>query len=373
MAIGGSRRSDCLDWTEILAWCWSRPAIGREPGLCNWVPDGLTFNAWLVAELHRPTARRSLGGPELVGLIDQLIALHQAGLSSERVWRALNRNPPSTGAQLLVGAIRPGGNRSPAEQLIERAKVDPRVAWLALVFRVCDLSGCSAATPLRALATVVRFDQKCADEFRVALAGPRSTARVLAFLPALTIPLGRGPNPADWLILFQPPGLTLTSLGVGCWALGWLWHGAITRSHRLRQARTAVPDWLVLELIAAMLDGGLPFHPAQALILQALGWLAIRTKTGSTSRTGVDHGAPRRPGLPPGTARLLDLAQETGMPLAEALRLHGRGLAERRLTQQRERLARLPTWLLFPVTLCFLPGFALLGVGPIALSMLSNR
>ena len=62
----------------------------------------------------------------------------------------------------------------------------------------------------------------------------------------------------------------------------------------------------------------------------------------------------------------------TGSALHPSLLSVSRSLRRERTERERERLARLPVKLLFPLSLLILPGFVLLVVGPSIVSGLSR-
>jgi tight adherence protein C len=65
-------------------------------------------------------------------------------------------------------------------------------------------------------------------------------------------------------------------------------------------------------------------------------------------------------------------SSRTGAPLVRSLDVLASSLRQERTRDARERLAKLPIKLLFPLALLILPGFVLMTVGPAVLSGLSR-
>ena len=67
-----------------------------------------------------------------------------------------------------------------------------------------------------------------------------------------------------------------------------------------------------------------------------------------------------------------DRSATTGAPLAVSLEAIAATMRSERASASRERMARLPIKLLFPLALLTLPGFVLMAVGPAVVSGLSR-
>lgn len=94
--------------------------------------------------------------------------------------------------------------------------------------RVGIHSGSGLATSVSRLAQSLREAQETRFQLEAELAGPRATARMLAFLPLVGIGLGylMGAQPLTWLISSPLGWVTLFS-GIGLTALGVWWTTAI--------------------------------------------------------------------------------------------------------------------------------------------------
>ena len=102
---------------------------------------------------------------------------------------------------------------------------------LAAGFRVCEDSGASLAAVLARLAAMAADERPRRDEVALALAGPRSSALLLAALPALGVLAGAGlgASPLPFL-LHRPAGRLCFLLGVGLDVLGAWWVGRLAAS-----------------------------------------------------------------------------------------------------------------------------------------------
>lgn len=214
---------------------------------------------------------------------------------------------------------------------------------LAATWRVATAVGAPLAESLRAVAAAVRDAQECRDEVRVALAEPAATARLMAWLPLVSIGLGVA-------LGFDTIGvLTGSPIGIGCLIAGIalmvvarVWTGALTR----RATPPSAMPGLHAELVAIALSGGVSIERARAL-----------------ADPEVD--APDE-----GLDELLELSRTAGVPAVELLRA-GASLARHRArTDGRMRAAGLGAALLLPLGVCILPAFLLLGVAPMLMSVL---
>lgn len=91
-------------------------------------------------------------------------------------------------------------------------------------WRVASVAGAPVAAPLRCVADALADRVRLDGELRVAMAGPRSTALLLAALPAVGVALGavNGADPAGWL-LADGAGRAVCCAGVLLDAVGVLW------------------------------------------------------------------------------------------------------------------------------------------------------
>jgi hypothetical protein len=138
--------------------------------------------------------------------------------------------PPAIRAEVeAVGrALRSGGDGVAAWR---QARLLTSADALAAGFQVCEDSGASLATVLARLAVMAADDRRRRDEVAVSLAGPRSSAVLLAGLPALGVLAGAaiGASPLPFL-LRTPAGQLCLLLGVGLDVLGAWWVARLAAS-----------------------------------------------------------------------------------------------------------------------------------------------
>lgn len=267
----------------------------------------------------------------------RLSVLLRAGISPASAWGFLAATGDTDAA--AVHAAHAGGQSIPAAIAARGHRWRP----LAATWRVATAVGAPLAESLRAVAAAVRDAQECRDEVRVALAEPAATARLMAWLPLVSIGLGVA-------LGFDTIGvLTGSPIGIGCLVAGLalmivarLWTGALTR----RATPPPAMPGLHFELVAIALSGGVSIERARALADPEV----------EQPDDGLDA--------------LLALSRSAGVPAVELLRA-GASLARHRArTDGRMRAAALGAALLLPLGVCILPAFLLLGVAPMLMSVL---
>lgn len=241
----------------------------------------------------------------------------------------------------------------------------------------CRLStalGAPLADILEAVAGGVAESGRAESSRRAALAGPRTTARLLACLPVVGLGLGTlvGADPAA-LLLDGGAGSALGALGVVLMIVGHL------ATRRLVRAATAegdvVDEALVLDLAAAALNAGASVPGVltslgralqeegsgvvgRALLLGASweeAWEAPDDEQWRRRRTRLE--ACLRPGWEDGASPVALLAAT-----ATSLRAGRRARDE-------EAAERLAVRLVLPLGACHLPAFVILGIAPVVTSV----
>jgi tight adherence protein B len=111
------------------------------------------------------------------------------------------------------------------------SSVPELIRGLAVCWQVCQGSGSSLASAVDRLEDGLRAEAECRDEVQAELAGPRSTALMLAVLPGFGLLLGSGLG-ADPLrfLLRTPLGGGCLAVGVALELLGVWWTGRIVRA-----------------------------------------------------------------------------------------------------------------------------------------------
>ncbi|QCR18569.1 pilus assembly protein TadB [Agrococcus sp. SGAir0287] len=212
-------------------------------------------------------------------------------------------------------------------------------------------AGAPVAGVLARLASTLRDRAAALRAVDVALAAPRSTAKVVAVLPLVGIAFGMllGLDPVGAL-LGSPVGLVALATGLALGATAWAWTRRIVRvaSHGEPTAG------LELELVAVALAGGVGVDRARGIVAAALRAHGV---------TGVD-----------GTAieETLRIAQAAGVPAAGLLQAEADAARTRERLAGQERAERASVRLVVPLGVCVLPAFGLLAIVPLVLTMLQQ-
>ena len=139
-----------------------------------------------------------------------------------------------TSTALAEAGSAAGLGAAPAEVLLAHAEasaVPELLRGLAVCWQVCVGSGSSLASAVDRLEDGLRAEQECRDEVQAELAGPRSTAVMLAVLPAFGLLLGSGLGARPLHVLLHTPlGGGCLALGVALELLGVWWTGRIVRA-----------------------------------------------------------------------------------------------------------------------------------------------
>jgi tight adherence protein B len=139
-----------------------------------------------------------------------------------------------TAVALAEAGSASGLGAAPAEVLLAHAEASAApelLRGLAVCWQVCHGSGSSLASAVDRLEDGLRAEQECRDEVQAELAGPRSTAVMLAGLPLLGLLLGSGlgAHPVH-MLLHTPLGGGCLAVGVALELLGVWWTGGIVRA-----------------------------------------------------------------------------------------------------------------------------------------------
>jgi tight adherence protein B len=300
------------------------------------------------------------------------------------------------------------------------------VRQLGIAYQVCTLVGARLAPITTMLATLARADAVRAGELAAALAGPRSSGRLVAALPLAGIALGSlaGAQPLHTLLTTPAGNACLLAGGLADLAgLRWLRSFADRVERRVAPvamdaARTDNPTSiaagrdrlladlpLALDLIAACLRGGGTVVSAMVAVGAANGGelgrelrraadelaagadalaacdrlIAATVGSGRAARLARLLG--RDPRASPGSrwtvmmraaVAAFDRAQTSGAkPAAALVRLAQRARDEAH-AESIAAARRAGVLAVAPLGLCFLPAFLLLGVVPVVLGSLPN-
>lgn len=220
--------------------------------------------------------------------------------------------------------------------------------WVASAWRIATAVGAPVSPALRSIVGVATDARSAADDVRIALAEPAATAKLMMWLPALSVAMGIALGFNSLVVLLTNPfGIACLVAGITLVLLARWW------TQRIIAAATPTPivPGLRAELLAIALAGGATPARAQRLVddidLPDLGGTAD-------------------------TDAILRLSSIAGVPAADLLRASASALASQARTEGRLRASRLATRLFLPLGVCTLPAFLLLGVAPMMLSVLTT-
>ncbi|QVG65027.1 type II secretion system F family protein [Curtobacterium flaccumfaciens pv. flaccumfaciens] len=271
--------------------------------------------------MRRPTPD---GPARVAGVLDRVATLVAAGVPPPRAWR-------------LVGGL-PGAG-GPAQQDI------------VVVLRVADRTGAPVAETLRGLAGALRRAAASDRAIRVALAGPRTSARVVLALPLFGLGLG-----AAWgagaveVLVGSPAGWACSCTAAALVLAGRRWTARLVRS--------ATPDGRVpgvlLDAWAVAVAGGGSWSTAGQAVAEA--------SAGAAPPAGDVHRL----------REVLDLARRAGVPAAGLLRRAAEDVRDEAAADGLVAAERLAVRLVLPLGVCILPAFVLVGVVPVVVGVLSS-
>lgn len=202
----------------------------------------------LIVPLHRLRARRraaqeALGrATAITELCTALAGELRCGATPEQALESIAGRSRSAGGMLgrlgpeavvRLAAVRYGADVPAAFRWLAELPGGAGAAAIGACWQVTADSGTSLAIGLDQVAQALRAERALAEEIRAELAGPRTTAALLAALPVFGLLLGSalGAQPV-WVLLHTPVGLGCLGAGVLLEAVGLLWTGWIVRGAR---------------------------------------------------------------------------------------------------------------------------------------------
>lgn len=295
----------------------------------------------MVIRTLRASDRAKTDSADAATSVQTLAVLLQAGAVPIVAWRHL----ADTGDPHAIAVVERVDRGIPLLAAIEAedgAWVDLSAAW-----EIATTVGAPLAEVLRMIAEAVRDAASAADDVRIALAEPAGTARLLLWMPFAGLLLGFALGFDTIGVIFgNPLGGTCVISGLLLVLAARLWTGRL-----LRRARPAPgTPGMRAELVAIALAGGASIDRALQLVADS------SASGGSDERVRA----------------VLDLSRAAGVPAAELLRASAAQDRHAARVQGRLRAAKLSTRLLFPLGVCSLPAFLLLGVAPLLLSVLAS-
>ena len=341
---------------------------------------------------------RSSPEPDLGLLLTEVASLLRAGATSQRAWtRSLQRagltegtEPDDDGVPPALHALADLQHDSwlprrrdghllwrpppPGRRARQRRATAAAVPGAIASCRLSTALGAPLADILEAVAGGVAESGHAEASRRAALAGPRTTARLLACLPVVGLGLGVlvGADPTA-LLLDGGAGSAVGALGVILMVVGHL----VTR--RFVRAATAdgdvVDEALVLDLAASALSAGASVPG----VLTALGGALQEESAGVVGRALLLGASWNEAWTAPGDeqwrrrrSRLescLRPGWEDGASPVALLEATARSLRAGRRARDEEAAERLAVRLVLPLGACHLPAFVILGIAPVVASV----
>lgn len=297
------------------------------------------------------------GASDVARFTRQLAVLLGAGVAPANAWEYLAEDRGGAGSgdfASVVGVARAGGDVAGAivSATSEIRSESVRSAWagLAAAWQVATVTGAPLGVCLRDLAGSIRALDQLERDVGTALAGPAATAKLVMWLPVVSVLLGTilGFDTLRTLVA-TVPGLVCLGLGSLCMVGGWRWSAAMTAKAKRRDATPG----LSLDLVAVAMSGGGSATSARATAAEACERFGIRADV-----DGID--------------RVLSLAGRAGVPAGELLRSEAEQAREHARTDGQRAAAVLATRLMIPLGVCVLPALMFIGVAPLLLSVLAS-
>lgn len=253
-------------------------------------------------------------------------------------------------------------------------------AWcsVAAAWSVAIGTGARLGPCLSQLARSQRALGQAQRDIDAALAGPRSTSRLVSVLPVVGLLFGAVLGFDTLGTLFGTvPGLVCLTLGAILSIAAWRWSNRMVR----RAVPTTSAPGLEIDLLAIALSSGASIDRARGAVDDALkqcglGAIAEGAAPGSRrTRSGADVRA-AGPAPSSDTAMAIDsvltLSRAAGIPAADLLVSEAESVRRDARSRAQRAAAALGTRLMLPLGICVLPAFMLVGVVPLVLSVLSS-
>lgn len=279
-------------------------------------------------------AGHRVDGAAIARRIDQVAVLVAAGVPPPRAWT-------------LVGGL-PDGD-------------DPAWQDVRTVLAVAERTGAPVADALRALAAAMRRTAASDRAVRVALAGPRTSARLVLTLPVFGLALASAWGAGAVEVLVTGPVGWCCTVSAGLLVLvGRRWSAGLVRR--------ATPDGRVagvlLDAWAVAVSGGGSWAAAATTVREVL------------AEQGGGAPAPAPAPAEAATERrlreVLSLSRRAGVPAAALLRAAAEDVRDDAAAAALAAAERLGVRLVLPLGVCVLPAFVLVAVVPVVVGVLSS-
>lgn len=290
----------------------------------------------------------------LAAALQRVAVLIGAGLSPRTAWAHVGE---AADDPTVVAVARRVAAGAPIAAAV--AELSTVAAWRSTgaAWSIAEASGAPLAPALRAFADGLRDREAARRDIRIALAGPRSTASIVLFLPAVALLLAL-------LMGVDLLGALATPIGAASLIGGGLLVLLARRWMRilLRAAEPPAPTTgLALDLLGVAAGGGGPPERAAELVAAAL--LTAHAKLADAGVLEADLA---------GIRALAAFSRRTGAPLGELARTEAAEQRARVRAVARETAETLGVRLMLPLGACILPAFLLIGVVPMLIGLLSS-
>jgi tight adherence protein B len=269
----------------------------------------------------------------------------------------------------IAAAIADSVRSEPRRAGFRHGQEEAAGAWLAVAaaWAVAVETGAPLAGCLHQLARAQRALGQAQRDIDAALAGPRSTARLVMGLPLIGLLFGLllGFDTLGTL-LGTVPGLVCLTTATVLMLAAWRWSSVMVR----RATPQSSAPGLAIDLTAIAMTSGASVDRAVAAVRSALarfdpGGPRTRQRPSSRMRAGRDE-------EDAAIAGVLALSRAAGAPAADLLRGEADQMRRDARSNAQHAAASLATRLMLPLGLCVLPAFMLVGVAPLLLSVLSS-
>lgn len=223
------------------------------------------------------------------------------------------------------------------------------------IWSLAMASGGAVSGAIESLGDAFRATARHEREIELAFAGPKATAKLVAWLPGAGLLLAQ-------LFGFEPFRAIFTNpLAFGCLVFGAL---LLVAGHRWSKSiiRKATPEQddpgLFFDAVRFGLDAGLPLapsiHRAREVFEEQLNFVAHQNVIDKLNRIG-------------------ELNRTSGASISNLLAGEAAARREAQWFSEATSLSKLSVKLMIPLGLVTLPAFVLSSIVPVAVSLLSNR
>lgn len=314
-------------------------------------------------------ARRAsvIGNPDPRSATDVLAvaAALRAGASPVDAWRR------------CWGVVAPDGVPDLAD-VRRRCAAERHARAVVAGARLAARTGAPLAGVLERVGAAVADDESVEVQRRAALAGPRATARVLAWLPLVGVALGwaLGADPVA-VLLGGPLGVVLLGAAALLSWVGRRWSARLVRAAQAAGDGDRAPGEVDVAVILDLLEAACAAGSSVPGALEAVGAAAhgARGRALTTAARHLAEGATWRDAWAGSDAALgpvalaLRPAWEDGVAPTGGLRATAAHLRRERQGAALAAAGRLGVRLVLPLAACHLPAFVLVGLVPVLVSV----